>query len=105
MEVVSYYLVAYASVDRPSLKPIDANADLGLARKPSREVDFDTYGIHETHIYDRNLLGAGARFPGPAVIEEVGGTTVVFPTQEVEVDQFGNLHITHSANSASASSN
>lgn len=105
VEVVSYYLVAYASVDRPSLKPIYANTDLGLARKPPRKVDFDTYGIHETHIYDRNLLGAGARFPGPAVIEEVGGTTVVFPTQEVEVDQFGNLHITHSANSASASSN
>ena len=33
-------------------------------------------------------------FAGPAIVEEAGGTTVVFPGQKVTVDDFGNLHIT-----------
>lgn len=97
VEVVSYYLVAYASVDRPTLQPIAANPDLEQARKPARDVDFDTFGSHKTDIYDRSKLGAGAKFTGPAIIEEAGGTAVVFPEQAVEVDQYGNLHITRAS--------
>lgn len=103
VEVVSYYVVAYASVDRPELKPIAENADVERARKPNRDVDFDTYGVHATAIYDRDKLGAGASFSGPAVIEEAGGTTVVFPEQEVAVDKYGNLHITRSTTAELAS--
>ena len=96
VEVVSYYLVAYATVDRPQLKPIPAGGDLEQARKPARDVDFDTAGVHRTDIYDREKLRAGDQFHGPAIIEESGGTTVVFPAQAVQVDDFGNLHITRS---------
>ena len=36
-------------------------------------------------------LAAGFRLDGPAVIEEFGSTTVVFPGQDVEVDPHGIL--------------
>jgi N-methylhydantoinase A len=37
------------------------------------------------------------KFSGPAVVEEAGTTTVVFPGQTVTVDEYGNLHITTKA--------
>ena len=97
VEVVSYYLVAYATVDRPDLKPIPVGDNAEQARKASRDVDFDTHGVHQTDIYDREQLGAGVTVPGPAIVEESGGTTVIFPGQQARVDRFGNLHITTTA--------
>jgi N-methylhydantoinase A len=46
-----------------------------------------------TPTYDRALLQAGNRIPGPALIEEHASTTVVQPKDVLEVDAFGNLHI------------
>ena len=42
-------------------------------------------------IYDRATLPAGFRAQGPAVVDEFGSTTVVFPGQSVEVDPHGIL--------------
>jgi N-methylhydantoinase A len=39
-------------------------------------------------------LAAGNVIEGPALIEEHASTTVVHPNDRVEVDAFGNLHIT-----------
>jgi N-methylhydantoinase A len=44
-------------------------------------------------LYDRATLPPGANIVGPAVIEEFGSTTVVFPKQFVEVDPHGILVI------------
>ena len=57
-------------------------------------VDFDELGIKKASIYNRDLLAPGMTFAGPAVVEESGTTTVVFPNQTVNVDDYGNLHIT-----------
>ena len=65
--------------------------------KGQRDVDFDAAGVHVADIYDRDKLGAGSEFSGPAVVEEAGSTTVVFPEQRVAVDDYGNLHITTTA--------
>ena len=43
----------------------------------------------DTPIYARHTLPAGARIDGPAVIEEFGSTTVVFPGQTLTVDPHG----------------
>ncbi len=47
--------------------------------------------FHDTPIYDRSMLAAGFRLQGPAVVEEFGSTTVVFPGQSLEVDERGIL--------------
>jgi N-methylhydantoinase A len=44
-------------------------------------------------VYDRAALPPGLQLEGPAVIEEFGSTTVVFPRQYVEVDPHGILII------------
>jgi N-methylhydantoinase A len=37
------------------------------------------------------VLPAGFRLEGPAVVEEFGSTTVVFPAQQLDVDPRGIL--------------
>lgn len=93
VELVTFHLVAFGSVDLPELSKIEANGDASLAVKSTRQVDFDDDGVAEATIYDRDRLTAGASFSGPAIIEESGSTTVVFPGQSVNVDEYGNLHI------------
>jgi N-methylhydantoinase A len=47
----------------------------------------------ETAVYERAALPPGCRIEGPAVIEEFGSTTVVFPGQFLEVDPHGILTV------------
>jgi N-methylhydantoinase A len=49
--------------------------------------------FRDTTIYQRPSLSPGLRIEGPAVIEEFGSTTVVFPRQTLEVDPHGILII------------
>lgn len=94
VEIVSFHLAAYAQIEKPELSPIAEEKDATGAIKEMRNVDFDQAGVAEAVIYDRDKLGAGAEIQGPAVIEESGSTTVIFPDQSAIVDRFGNLHIT-----------
>ena len=45
---------------------------------------------------DRAVLPPGWRLEGPAVVEEFGSTTVVFPGQTLEVDPHGILIVRRS---------
>jgi N-methylhydantoinase A len=44
-------------------------------------------------VYERERLPPGARFEGPAVVEEVGATTVLLPDWTAAVDEWGNLRL------------
>jgi N-methylhydantoinase A len=44
-----------------------------------------------TPVYARDRLPVGARLVGPAVIDEFGATTVIFPGWRAELDDPGNL--------------
>lgn len=46
---------------------------------------------HATRIYDRLALPAGAKIPGPAILEQPDATTWVDPDLVAEVDRFGNV--------------
>jgi N-methylhydantoinase A len=48
---------------------------------------------HDTPIYHRDALGAGAKLIGPAVIEQLDSTTVLWPDQSLVVDDYGQLVI------------
>ncbi len=93
VDLVTFHLVAYGKVERPALAKIAPAKSLNDAIKSTRMVDFDHDGAAQTKIYNRDLLGAGASFAGPAIIEESGSTTVVFPGQHVNIDDYGNIHI------------
>ena len=57
----------------------------------ARRQAFFGEGMVETPIYRRDRLPAGARFDGPAIVEESGSTTVVPPEARLVVDLHGNL--------------
>ena len=94
VELVTFHLVAFGSVERPELSKVEIDGTLSAAQKGVRMVDFDELGVKKASIYNRDLLAPGMTFAGPAVVEESGTTTVVFPNQTVNVDDYGNLHIT-----------
>ena len=94
VEIVTYNLIAYAAVDRPRLAKVSGYEDIAAAVKGMRIVDFDEHGICEATIFDREKMPSGAEFSGPAIVEESGSTTVLFPGQSARTDEYGNLHIT-----------
>jgi N-methylhydantoinase A len=91
VEFVNFRLTGFSTVSKPELRAIASNGKVSPALKGTRDVDFDELGRHESRIYERSLLGAGAELEGPAVIEEPAASTVVFPGQRLRVDALGNL--------------
>src|SRR5579862_4129724 len=88
-EIVNFCVSGFGVIDRPSLLKLgDAR---GAEPAPgTRPVYFDG-SFHHTPIYQRATLPAGFRLDGPAVVEEFGSTTVVFPGQSLHVDPHGIL--------------
>jgi N-methylhydantoinase A len=91
VEIVNFRLTGFGAVAKPELRRIASNGSASAALKGAREVDFDELGRHESRIYERELLGAGAEVEGPAVVEEPAASSVVFPGQSLRVDEYGNL--------------
>jgi N-methylhydantoinase A len=91
IELVNLCVSGFGVIERPQM-PRLAPGDGKVAPKGHRPVYFGTL-FEDTPIYDRATLPPGARIHGPAVVEEFGSTTVVFPMQTVEVDPHGILVI------------
>jgi N-methylhydantoinase A len=90
IELVNFCVSGFGLIERPSLPKLALPAAHKAAPKSRRDVFFDG-AFRDTPIYDRAVLPAGFGLAGPAVIEEFGSTTVVFPGQETEVDPHGIL--------------
>ena len=71
----------------------DPKSSLAEAMRTRRPVWFEG-GFVETPVYRREHLPAGARFAGPAIIEQLDCTTVIEPGNAVELDAIGNLIVT-----------
>ena len=98
VELVNFCISGFGVIERPSMPKLDA-ATANPESTGVRPVFFDGR-FRETPIYERASLPPGYRLMGPAVIEEFGSTTVVFPGQSLEVDPHGIL-IVRSSNGAS----
>ncbi len=60
-----------------------------------RKVYFETVrGFREARVYQREMLGAGERVEGPAILEEYGSTCVLQPGDVAVVERGGLLVIT-----------
>ncbi|MCX7891763.1 MAG: hydantoinase/oxoprolinase family protein [Burkholderiales bacterium] len=55
-----------------------------------RRVWFES-GWADTPVYRRDAIPPGARFAGPAIVEQLDATTVIEPGCEAEADRLGNL--------------
>ena len=92
VEIVNLRLRAIGLMNRPDLTPIDAVAP-GTVPPASafRPVYFSGPDFVDTPIFSRPVLRAGHRIPGPAIVEQLDTTTVIYPGQTAVVDPYGNL--------------
>lgn len=101
VEVVNFCVSGFGMIDRPAIAKLGVASDV----KPQCRMRPVYFGgaFSDTPIYDRVTLPAGFRLDGPAVVEEFGSTTVVFPSQWLEVDERGILIVRHARKSEEAS--
>ena len=92
IELVNLCISGLGLIERPQIPRLAMSHRANAAHKADRKVYLDG-SFHDTPIYDRGTLAPGLRLRGPAVVEEFGSTTVVFPQQELLVDPHGILII------------
>lgn len=80
--------------DLETLAPVGGSVE--AARKGTRPVHF-AGGWQETAIYRRLKLPIGARFDGPAILEQPDTTILIEPGLTGTVDRFGNIVIERGA--------
>ena len=90
IELVNLCVSGFGLIERPQLPKPAIRFDRPEP-KDKRAVYFG--GFQDTPVFDRAALPPGGRVNGPAIVEEFGSTTVVFPGQYVEVDPHGILVI------------
>ncbi len=91
VEFINFCVSGFGLIERPQLPKLKARGGLPVP-SDRRPVYFDG-AFRDTAIYRRGTLAPGARIEGPAVVEEFGSTTVVFPGQHLDVDPHGILVI------------
>ena len=81
-----------AAANRLSLRASFQKDDKG--KKGLRQVTFDgAQGPVLCPIFLRSGLSAGERLQGPAVVEEIGSTILIYPGDAASVNQLGHLSI------------
>jgi N-methylhydantoinase A len=89
VELVNFCVSGFGLIERPSMPKLDMPR--GVATPKSTRVVYFDGAFRDTPIYDRATLPPGFGLDGPAVVEEFGSTTVVFPGQHLSVDDHGIL--------------
>ncbi|MDB5509775.1 MAG: hyuA [Hyphomicrobiales bacterium] len=93
VEIVSYRLRGIGRVqpvNLPSFAPQGLRVEDAIRER--RMMRFDGRSI-ECPVYQREKLDVGATFEGPAVVDQLDCTTVVFPGQTARVDAYKNIVI------------
>jgi N-methylhydantoinase A len=92
VELVTMRATARVAVSRPPLEAAAPQArDVAAAVRGNRQVHFAGAGFVKCPIYDRAAIPEGIPVAGPAVVEQMDTTTVVFPGHRFERDRTGNL--------------
>ena len=100
MEWVNVRVTGIGPIARPALRELPAGDDRpARALSGERTVIFGDKAA-ECPIFERPRLAPGDALNGPAIVEEYGATTVVYPGQRIVVDRLGNLILTRAAEGA-----
>jgi N-methylhydantoinase A len=91
-EFQALHLSAFSRMRRPELKWLP-RAQGGSATPQHRHVYFGSPGTLDAAVYDRTALPVGFKGQGPALIEEYGSTTLIWPGDRFEVGALGELRI------------
>jgi N-methylhydantoinase A len=95
-QIATFRLTAIGRVPKPALPALGPDGTLDGARAEVREVYFDGAWL-PVPVYERGRLPAGARFEGPALVEEMGAVTVVPPGWQGAAGGLGELTLGRSS--------
>jgi len=91
VELVNLKVKARGMLDKPALARLpDRPPGTPSGR---RDTIFDKGAAHPTPVYRRAALARGQVIAGPAIVEQLDATVVVFPGDRCRVDDWGNLLI------------
>jgi N-methylhydantoinase A len=94
VEIVNFQVTAVGVIPKPQFKRFDAPKAAQQQPPHERRIAyFDGSEAIEVPVYRRTALAPGAAVEGPAVIEEKTSTTVLYPGQRAEVDEYLNIEI------------
>jgi N-methylhydantoinase A len=92
-ELQALHLSAFTRLRRPELDHLPR--EQGKAAAPGlRKVYFGEAGGMAAKIYERTSLAPGFKASGPALIEEYGSTTLVWPGDTFEIGNLGEIRVT-----------
>jgi N-methylhydantoinase A len=91
VEIVTLRVEATGLMPRPPLLALPVGR--GAEAQSTRSVHFAT-GTVEVPVFDRDRLGAGDRFRGPAIVTQLDATTVVPAGWSGEVHGSGAILLT-----------
>jgi N-methylhydantoinase A len=91
VELVTLRLRALGLVDKIALPELASAAGSAPSAHELRTIRLDGARYDKVPVYRRETLLAGHRLRGPAVIDQLDTTSLVFPEQTAEVDRYGNL--------------
>jgi N-methylhydantoinase A len=89
-EIVNFRLAAIGAVPKPAPRQWTVTGPLAAAQATERTVYFDGAAA-SVPVYERSRLPAGELLVGPAVVEEMGATTIIPPGWTGEVGEWGEL--------------
>ena len=93
--VVQAKLTAVGRLAKPSISQSHLEAQVDHRGTQTREVFFgESGGFVECPIYHRSGLETNSTLPGPAVIQELGSTTLIHPGSHFHLDDYANILIT-----------
>lgn len=93
VEIVNIRVTSFGRLKRPELKKKEKIGEDPIKALQGRREAYWDGQYHKTSIYNRDRLQPGDTIVGPAVIEQLDSTVVVFPHQVASVDEYYNLVI------------
>jgi N-methylhydantoinase A len=97
VEIVNFRLMAVGRLRQPATRPGQPRKAGNAAAASRRKVWFTGDAARGTPVYDRATLMPGDTIEGPAVIEQLDSTTLLFPGDRATVDPYLNLAVEISA--------
>jgi N-methylhydantoinase A len=89
-EIVNFRLAAAGAVPKPTLPRWSVTGTIASAQRAERAAYFGSETLR-TPVYARDRLPGGVPVTGPAIVEEMGATTVVPPGWKATVGTWGEL--------------
>jgi N-methylhydantoinase A len=92
VEIVNFQVTAVGLIPKPAMKRFD-RADAKAVAHETRQAYYNGIDVCDVPVFRRSALVPGAVVAGPAVIEEKTSTTVLYPGQHAEVDEYLNIEV------------